>query len=54
MTSRTTMDGVLTRDSRSFGSNLVCDSRKLSSIGHLTVGLAIAALIDRFDPLKRK
>ncbi|BBU24288.1 cell division cycle protein 48-like protein [Mycobacterium xenopi] len=32
------------------GSELVCDSRKLSSIGHVTAGLAIAALIDRFDP----
>jgi transitional endoplasmic reticulum ATPase len=50
VTSRTTMDGFLHASLGRSGSDLVCESRKLSSIGHITVGLAIAALIDRFDP----
>jgi transitional endoplasmic reticulum ATPase len=50
VTSRTTLDGFLQETLGRSGSELVCDSRKLSSIGHVTVGLAIAALIDRFDP----
>jgi transitional endoplasmic reticulum ATPase len=50
VTSRTTLDGFLQASLGRFGSDLVCESRKLSSIGHVTVGLAIAALIDRFDP----
>jgi transitional endoplasmic reticulum ATPase len=50
VTSRTTLDGFLHATLGRSGSDLVCDSRKLSSIGHVTVGLAIAALIDRFDP----
>ena len=29
---------------------MVCESRSLSSIGHVTAGLALAALIDKFDP----
>ena len=32
------------------GSEVVCESRSLSSIGHVTAGLALAALIDKFDP----
>ncbi|OBI49786.1 cell division protein [Mycobacterium kyorinense] len=50
VTSRTTLDGFLHATLGRSGSDLVCDSRKLSSIGHVTVGLAVAALIDRFDP----
>ena len=50
VTSRTTLDGFLHATLGLSGSDLVCDSRKLSSTGHVTVGLAIAALIDRFDP----
>ncbi|OMC44027.1 ATP-binding protein [Mycobacterium sp. IS-1264] len=50
VTSRTTLDGFLQASLGRSGSDLVCESRKLSSIGHVTVGLAIAALIDRFDP----
>ena len=50
VTSRTTLDGFLQATLGRSGSDLVCESRKLSSIGHVTVGLAIAALIDRFDP----
>jgi transitional endoplasmic reticulum ATPase len=50
VTSRTTLDGFLHATLGRSGSDLVCGSRKLSSIGHVTVGLAIAALIDRFDP----
>jgi transitional endoplasmic reticulum ATPase len=50
VTSRTTLDGFLHATLGRSGSELVCDSRKISSIGHVTVGLAIAALIDRFDP----
>lgn len=33
------------------GSDVVCESRNLSSIGHVTAGLVLAELIDRFDPL---
>ena len=50
VTARTTLDGFLHASLGRSGSELVCDSRKISSIGHVTVGLAIAALIDRFDP----
>jgi hypothetical protein len=50
VTSRTTLDGFLHAALGRSGSDLVCDSRKISSVGHVTVGLAIAALIDRFDP----
>ena len=51
VTSRTTFGGFLHANLGRSGSDLVCESRKLSSIGHITVGLAIAALIERFDPL---
>ncbi|MEB3982512.1 hypothetical protein OQ968_14710 [Mycobacterium sp. 663a-19] len=50
VTSRTTLGGFLQASLSRSGSDLVCESRKLSSIGHVTVGLAIAAPIDRFDP----
>jgi transitional endoplasmic reticulum ATPase len=50
VSSRTTLDGFLHATLGRSGSDLVCDSRNLSSIGHITVGLAIAALIERFDP----
>ena len=51
VTSRTTFGGFVQANLGRSGSDLVCESRKLSSIGHITVGLAIAALIERFDPL---
>jgi transitional endoplasmic reticulum ATPase len=50
VSSRTTLDGFLQASFGRSGSDLVCESRKLSSIGHVTAGLAIAALIDRFGP----
>jgi transitional endoplasmic reticulum ATPase len=50
VTSRTTLESFLHTSLARSGSDLVCESRKLSSIGHITAGLAIAALIDRFDP----
>ena len=31
-------------------SDLACSERDLSSVGHVTVGLALAALIERYDP----
>lgn len=50
VTSRTTLESFLHASLGRSGSDLVCESRKLSTIGHITAGLAIAALIDRFDP----
>jgi transitional endoplasmic reticulum ATPase len=43
VTSRTTLDGSLQATLGRSGSDLVCESRKLSSIGHVTAGLAIAS-----------
>lgn len=34
------------------GSDLVCESRRLSSIGHVAAGFALAALIDRFGRIE--
>jgi transitional endoplasmic reticulum ATPase len=48
--SRTTFDGFLHSSLGRFDSEVVCESRSLSSIGHITAGLALAALIDKFDP----
>ncbi|WP_101947804.1 ATP-binding protein [Mycobacterium sp. 3519A] len=47
---RTTFDGFLHSSLGGFDSDVVCESRSLSSIGHVTAGLALAALIDKFDP----
>ena len=47
---RSTLEGFLHSNLGKSGSNVVCESRKLSSIGHVTVGLVLADLIDRFDP----
>ena len=48
--SRTTFDGFLHSSLGRSNSEVVCESRSLSSIGHVTAGLALAALIDKFDP----
>lgn len=50
VTSRTTLSEFLQASLGRPGSDLVCETRKLSSVGHITVGLALAALIDQFDP----
>jgi transitional endoplasmic reticulum ATPase len=47
---RTTFDGFLHSSLGRFDSDVVCESRSLSSIGHVTAGLALATLIDKFDP----
>lgn len=48
---RTTLEGFLHASLGRSGSDVVCESRSLSSIGHITAGLALADLIDRFDPV---
>jgi ATPase family associated with various cellular activities (AAA) len=48
--SRMTFDGFLHSFLGRFDSDVVCESRSLSSIGHVTAGMALAALIDKFDP----
>lgn len=50
VTSRATFEGFLHASLGRYDSEVVCESRLLSSIGHVTVGLALAALIDKFDP----
>ncbi|MCH9736967.1 MAG: ATP-binding protein [Actinomycetia bacterium] len=50
VTSRATLEGFLHGSLGRSGSEVVCESRKLSSIGHITAGLVLAELIDRFDP----
>lgn len=50
VTSRPTLEGVLHTGLGRSGSEVVCESRELSSIGHVTAGLVLAELIDRFDP----
>jgi transitional endoplasmic reticulum ATPase len=50
VSTRTTFDGFLHSSLGRFDSDVVCESRSLSSIGHITAGLALAALIDKFDP----
>ncbi len=47
---RATFDGFLHSSLGRYGSDVVCESRWLSSIGHITAGLALAGLIDKFDP----
>jgi hypothetical protein len=47
---RTTFDGFLHSSLGRFDSEVVCESRSLSPTGHITAGLALAALIDKFDP----
>lgn len=50
VTTQVTLAGFLHAMLGRSGSDLVCESRRLSSIGHVAAGLALAALIDRFDP----
>ncbi|HTI76914.1 MAG TPA: ATP-binding protein [Mycobacterium sp.] len=50
VTSRATFDGFLNSSFGLHGSDLVCESRWLTAVGHLSAGLAVAALIDKFDP----
>ncbi|WP_238535827.1 hypothetical protein [Mycobacterium sp. MOTT36Y] len=50
VTTQVTLAGFLHAVLGRSGSDLVCESRRLSSIGHVAAGLALAALIDRFDP----
>jgi transitional endoplasmic reticulum ATPase len=50
VTSRATFEGFLHSSLGRFDSEVVCEARLLSSIGHVTAGLALAALIDKFDP----
>jgi transitional endoplasmic reticulum ATPase len=47
---RATFDGFLHSSLGRHGSDVVCESRWLSSLGHITAGLALATLIDKFDP----
>lgn len=48
--SRTTFEGFLRGSLGRSSSDVVCESRRLSSIGHVTTGLVLADLIDQFDP----
>jgi hypothetical protein len=50
VTARTTLEGFVQASLGRHGSDVVRESRGLSSIGHVTAGLALAELIDRFDP----
>lgn len=50
VTARTTLEGFVHASLGRHGSDVVCESRGLSSIGHVTAGLALAETIDRFDP----
>lgn len=50
VTSRATLEGFLHTSLGRSGSEVVCEYRKLSSIGHITAGLVLAELIDRFHP----
>lgn len=45
-----TFDGFLHSSLGRFDSEVVCESRWVSSIGHITAGLALATLIDKFEP----
>jgi transitional endoplasmic reticulum ATPase len=48
--SRVSMDGFLYASLGRYGSDLVCESHKLSSVSQVTAGLALAAVIDEHDP----
>ena len=48
---RATLEGFLHAHLGRSGADVVCESRNLSSIGHITAGLVLADLIDRFDPV---
>lgn len=48
--SGTTVDGFLYKHLGSYGSDLVCESQKLSPIGLVTAGLALAAVMERHNP----
>jgi transitional endoplasmic reticulum ATPase len=50
VTTRATFDGFLHASLGRYSSEVVCESRLLTSVGHVTAGLALAALIDKFDP----
>ncbi|WP_232004966.1 ATP-binding protein [Mycobacterium sp. ACS1612] len=50
VSTRTTFDGFLHSSLGRFDSDVICEARSLSSVGHITAGLALAALIDKFDP----
>jgi len=50
VTSRASVEGFLQASLGRSGPDVVCESRKLSGIGHLTAGLALGALIDQFTP----
>jgi hypothetical protein len=45
-----TFDGFLYSSLGRFGADAVCESRWLNTLGHATAGLALAGLIDQFDP----
>ncbi|HPX37602.1 MAG TPA: ATP-binding protein [Mycobacterium sp.] len=47
---RPSLQGFLHSSLGMSGSDVVCESRSLSSIGHVTAGLVLADLIARFDP----
>ena len=46
----TTVDGFLYKHLGRYGSELVCESQKLSPIGLVTAGLALAAVMERHEP----
>ena len=46
-----TFDAFLYSSLGRFGSDVVCESRWLNPLGHVTAGLALGSLIDQFDPL---
>ncbi|WP_231748645.1 ATP-binding protein [Mycobacterium sp. M26] len=48
--SRTTVDGFLYAHLGSYGTDLVCESQKLSPLGLVTAGLALAAVMDQHHP----
>ena len=47
---RVSVDGFLHTHLGRYGSDLVCESHKLSPISQVTAGLALAAVIDEHDP----
>jgi transitional endoplasmic reticulum ATPase len=51
VTSRATLEAFVHASLGRSGPEVVCESRRLSTVGHITAGLALAALIDHFDPV---
>lgn len=50
VTTRATVEGFVHASLGRSGAQVVCESRRLSMIGRITAGLALAGLIDQFSP----